>query len=198
MYNFKIVATAAIALFSAPSFAQLTPAQIATDIGILTAESNTAYSKLAMLSNAPTYPQFSTAVNDLTDSLSVIKTDISNDVDAMSATTAFTDAEADPVLTAFNTFVTAHTKLLDTIFDKHVVFAQYSATYPIRSALLNLEGALNSFTHTLVSLIPTKQGDVMIGQNHLSAAVTKDIDQYSQLCIPSPLYPTVKPVCNKA
>jgi len=47
----------------------------------------------------------------------------------------------------------------------------------------------------MISLIPTRTGDVTGDKNSLDESVTNTITAYSQICIPSPLYPAVMPIC---
>jgi hypothetical protein len=52
-----------------------------------------------------------------------------------------------------------------------------------------------AFAFAMINLIPTKQGDVTADKNSLDASVVKTVTLYKQLCIPSPLYPTLPAIC---
>ncbi|KAF3922927.1 hypothetical protein ABW20_dc0101043 [Dactylellina cionopaga] len=196
MYNLKVFATAALGLFSATSFAQLTSSQVVTDINILTAVSNTALTQLNTLSRNSAAPQVNTVANNLVTSLNNIINDLSADTPTISSTSPFSDADAAPVLVAFNSFVEKHSQLLAAINIKHKIFAQFLRTPPIAASLRSLEGALDSFGLSLVNLLPTKAAEVTVGNNQLQGLVGNDIDTYQQTCVPSPLYPTVQPICT--
>jgi hypothetical protein len=47
----------------------------------------------------------------------------------------------------------------------------------------------------MIAMIPTKQADVTADKNMLDTSVGNTITLYQQICIPSPLYPTIPPVC---
>lgn len=47
----------------------------------------------------------------------------------------------------------------------------------------------------MINLIPTQSDMVKSGAKGLDKSVAKDIAQYQEVCIPTPLYPIVLPVC---
>ena len=47
----------------------------------------------------------------------------------------------------------------------------------------------------MIDLIPAHKGDVQTDKDQLDQSVGDSITKYEQLCLPSPLYPTVQPVC---
>lgn len=52
-----------------------------------------------------------------------------------------------------------------------------------------------SFAFSMINLIPTRTADVTTDKNTLDDSVGNTISVYDQFCLPSPLYPTVLPVC---
>ena len=47
----------------------------------------------------------------------------------------------------------------------------------------------------MIDLIPGRQADVQTDKDQLDESVGNSITTYEQICIPSPLYPAVPPVC---
>jgi len=47
----------------------------------------------------------------------------------------------------------------------------------------------------MIRLIPTEDDMVKEGKGKLDRSVAKDITEYEKICIPSPAYPIVQPIC---
>jgi hypothetical protein len=54
---------------------------------------------------------------------------------------------------------------------------------------------IQAFALAMINLIPTQTEMVKSGKSGLDKSVAKDITQYKQICVPTPLYPIVLPVC---
>ncbi|KAF8970482.1 hypothetical protein BDZ97DRAFT_1791674 [Flammula alnicola] len=175
--------------------AALTPDQVVTNIGIVTTISGNLNTAVGSLSTTPTPQQAQTTANTLTGGFSNIINDLSGDVTAMDATPAYDDADATVVVAALTAFIQVHQDLLSTVIGKHSVFAQFGATAPIAAALRSLEAIVDSFAISMINLIPTKADDVQTGAASLNTSVGNSITLYQQICVPSPLYPTIPPVC---
>jgi hypothetical protein len=84
---------------------------------------------------------------------------------------------------------------LATVIGKHSIFAQFQQTAPIAATLRSLEAALDSYSIALITVAPTAQPEISAARTALDTAVGNTINVYSQICIPSPLYPIIMPVC---
>ena len=54
---------------------------------------------------------------------------------------------------------------------------------------------VQSFAFAMIDLIPCGAGSVTNDKNGLDTSVGNSITLYTQLCVASPLYPAVLPVC---
>jgi hypothetical protein len=110
--------------------------------------------------------------------------------------------------------VEVHQALLATVIGKHAIFAQFAVTAPIAAVLRTLEAIIDvclhlfmpcmrftdgspvqSFAFAMIDLIPCGAGSVTNDKNGLDTSVENSITLYTEVCIPSLLYPAVLPVC---
>ncbi|KAJ7330829.1 hypothetical protein DFH08DRAFT_966584 [Mycena albidolilacea] len=181
-------------IFSGKALAALTPDQVVGNINIVTSVSGNINSVLGGLSTTPTPSQAQTISQTVVTGFQTIINDLAGDVTAMQATPPFSDG-ADLIVAALTDFVRVHQALLSTVIGKHTIFAQFGLTGPITAVLRSLEAGIDSFAFALIAMIPTKQANVTTDKNMLDDSVGNTITLYQQICIPSPLYPTVPPVC---
>lgn len=80
---------------------------------------------------------------------------------------------------------------------KHPIFAQFQATAAIAAVLRSLEASLDSYTFALIAVAPTGASDISSDQAALDTAVGNTTVIYSEVCIPSPLYPILMPICAR-
>ncbi|KAI9438961.1 hypothetical protein H4582DRAFT_106151 [Lactarius indigo] len=200
LFRRLIAAVASVAFISQGALAALTPQQIVTNIGIVTQVSRDANDALTPLSTTPP-PQLPAIVPNiakkLADDFQIIISNITADIDAMQATLPFVDcpAAALVIVAALKDFVTVHQVLLSTVISKHSYFAQFAVTSPILAALRALEKIIDKFALSMIDLISCSIGPVTQDQDDLDKSVGDTIKRYEQFCIPSPLYPIVKPIC---
>ncbi|KAJ7330827.1 hypothetical protein DFH08DRAFT_708551 [Mycena albidolilacea] len=192
------IAAATTLIFSGKALAALTPDQVVGNINIVTSVSGNINSVLGGLSTTPTPSQAQTISQTVVTGFQTIINDLAGDVTAMQATPPFSDG-ADLIVAALtdviehdNQFFNA---LLSTVIGKHTIFAQFGLTGPITAVLRSLEASIDSFAFALIAMIPTKQADVTTDKNMLDGSVDNTISLYQQLCVPSPLYPTIPPIC---
>ncbi|KAJ7871930.1 hypothetical protein B0H13DRAFT_1895579 [Mycena leptocephala] len=180
-------------VFPRAALAALTPAQVVANIEVVTSVSKSCNDVLGDL--IPNLGSAKTVGENIVTNLVKIITNLGADVTAMQATPPFIDAVAGPIVDALKEFVRVHQQLLATVIGKHGIFAQFGVTAPIAAILQSLEAAIDAFAFAMINLIPTKQGDVTADKNSLDASVVKTVTLYKQLCIPSPLYPTLPAIC---
>ncbi|KAJ7094781.1 hypothetical protein C8R44DRAFT_749368 [Mycena epipterygia] len=193
--KFSIATILASAIFSSSgALAAMTLDDLHTNIIQLTAESQRILDALTPLSPSSGSLVITIGVN-VAQGFQTIITTISTDMTAMQATPPFVGVICTPIVNALVTFVEVHQALLSTVIGKHSIFAQFGATAPIAAILRTLEGAIDALAFGLIDLIPCASDTVKMGQGMLDASVTNSINLYGQLCIPSPLYPVLQPIC---
>jgi hypothetical protein len=185
----------AAALFSQGVLAQLTPDQVVTNVKIVTSVSGNLDSVLQGLSTSTSAADVSTMGQTVVTDFQTIVTNLAGDVTAMEATPPFADGVAQPIVDALTDFVLVHQALLSTVIGKHAIFSQFGVTAPITAILRSLEAGIDSFAFAMINLIPTRQSDVTDDKDQLDSSVGNTVTLYTQLCIPSPLYPGLMPVC---
>jgi hypothetical protein len=168
---------------------------IVTNINAIGDQADVANQILGGLSTtSPPYQVFdaqstlSAQLNDLSSALAGYANDLSGCA-PLSAADAQTAAQA------FSNAASSITSLLSTISSKHNIFAQYGVTAPIASGLRQFEGAFDQYAYTLADVATSQAGSISSSQNQVDTALGNAINLYQQLCIPSPLYPTIMPVC---
>ncbi|KAJ7196436.1 hypothetical protein GGX14DRAFT_575002 [Mycena pura] len=186
---------AIILVVSGVALAALTPDQVVTNIGIVTTVSGDLNNILGTLSTSTDPDDVETIAQTVVDDFTTIVGDLAADVTAMNETPPFDDEDAEPIVEALDDFVHVHQILLATVIGQHSIFSQFGLTAPITAILRDLEAGIDSFAFAMIDLIPTKSSDVTDDRNQLDTSVGNTISQYEQLCIPSPLYPELLPIC---
>ncbi|KAF8155232.1 hypothetical protein K438DRAFT_1987142 [Mycena galopus ATCC 62051] len=195
-FSTAFFAAATSLIFSGGALAQLTPATVVANINIVTSVSGNLNSVLGGLSTSTTPANVQTMSQTVITDFTTIINDLAADVTAMQATSPFTvQADVQLVVTALNNFVGVHQQLLATVIGKHGIFAQFGVTAPIAAILRSLEAGIDSFAYAMIALIPSGETSVTNNKNSLDGSVTNTITLYTQLCISSPLYPGVMPIC---
>lgn len=127
-------------------------------------------------------PAFQDIVNGVAAATSMLQ----NDADR----TQLTAGDAKLVVAALTDFVVVHQMLLATVIGKHGLLSMIPYSDPIRQALVNLEGAVDSFAFALIAFIPTSaQSDYSAQFDGLQVQVKKTIQVYS--CPLGPLCPSL-------
>ncbi|KIM37545.1 hypothetical protein M413DRAFT_76837 [Hebeloma cylindrosporum] len=192
-----IICLVSSVLFTQAAVAALTPDQVVTNIGIVTTISGDLNSILGGLTTSSQQEEVRTMAKTTTTDFQTIVKNLAGDVNAQDATPPFDDDAAGPIVDALRdvSFVRVNQVLLSTVIGKHKIFAQFGVTPPIASVLRDLEAGIDSFGFSLISLIPTRKVDVSSARDTLDSSVQNAYTAYEQICIPSPLYPAVPPVC---
>ncbi len=170
-----------------------TASQIATDINVIAsaAEGLNAKPDALTLSSSPADVQ--SAAQSTAAGLSVMIGDLGADTTALGGC-AEPDSQA--VADAFRNLTAATQRMLVTLIGKHSIFAQFSLTAPIATSLRSLETSFDSYTYALIGAAsPSQQGAITNGKDSVDNSLGNAITLFGQICIPSPLYPTVSPVC---
>ncbi|KAJ7196419.1 hypothetical protein GGX14DRAFT_403372 [Mycena pura] len=179
---------AIILVVSGVALAALTPDEVVTNIGITV--SGDLNNILGTLSTSTGPDDVETIaqnnllntiyVPDCFDDFTTIVSDLAADVTAMDATPPFDDEDAEPIVEAL---------------DDHSIFSPFGLTAPITAIPRELEAGIDSFVFAMIDLIPTKSSDVTDDKNQLDTSVGNTFSLYQELCIPSPLYPDLLPIC---
>ncbi|KAJ7882369.1 hypothetical protein B0H14DRAFT_3433473 [Mycena olivaceomarginata] len=192
----SIAAILATSILHPVALAALTVNDVVTNIGIVTNVSVNINNALTPLSTSTTGPDVVSLGQTLVGQFTVIINNLSADITAMQATPPFTvQADCDAIVVALDSFVEVHQALLATVIGKHAIFAQFAVTAPIAAVLRTLEAIIDSFAFAMIDLIPCGAGSVTNDKNGLDISVENSITLYTEVCIPSPLYPVVLPVC---
>ncbi|KIM37066.1 hypothetical protein M413DRAFT_423909 [Hebeloma cylindrosporum] len=176
-------------LFTQAALAALTPDQVVTNVGIVTSISGDLNSILSGLTNVETPAHVVNVAKTVTTDLESMISKLLGDLTARDATTPFTDDEAEPIVDALR-----HV-LLSTVIGKQTIFAQFGLTGPIAEVLRRLEARIDSFSSSMTDLVPTRKDEVASAKASLDSSVRNAYTKYEEICIPSPLYPAVPPVC---
>ncbi|KAF8814355.1 hypothetical protein BYT27DRAFT_7082424 [Phlegmacium glaucopus] len=168
-------------LMTQSTLAALTPQQVVDNINILAAVSANANAALSQLTTTTPPAQ-----------VVIIGQALGGDVNTTQAAPPFPDGVTQPIVDALGN------GLLSTVMHKHSIFAQFGVTAPILNNLRNLGAGIDSFALTMTDVIPTRRDDVKTDKDQLDQSVGNSISRYQQVCIPSPLYPKVLPLCAPA
>ncbi|KAJ7620345.1 hypothetical protein FB45DRAFT_1094476 [Roridomyces roridus] len=209
----------ALAALALPVTAQLTEQQIVNAINAVATMSSNANTALEPLSTATAGAQVAAYSEALAEAFTGIITAVNSTIPALLATPPFTEVAQNvhstrqttpgaAVVAALDNFVAIHQALLATVIGKHSPFAQFALTAPIAAVLRILEAVVDSFAFALIAVIPTQATvpqlssraahTISSDQAALQTAIGNTITTYNEVCIPSPLYPIVLPVCASA
>ncbi|KAJ7717774.1 hypothetical protein B0H16DRAFT_1610200 [Mycena metata] len=178
------------ALFVHGAYATLTPDQVVTNIKIVTTASQGILNAVTPITKNSSPGAVVTAGQTATTNFNTIIQNLGGDVSAMDGT-VFTAAQAVPVCAALTDFVNVHQAVLSTT----VFLAQFGVAQPFAAVLRTLEGAIDAFAFGAIAMLPSCANQVTQQQAGLDTSVASAISQYEEICVPSPLYPTVMPVC---
>lgn len=187
-----LLAIGAPAAYAAPD---CSVTAIAASINMLAEQAGDANQQLSSLDSRSSAQQVQAAGAALSMQLSGITDGLYGDADSLSGCPPLGDADAEAVTDAFSNAVGATEALLSTIGQKHDIFAQFLLTAPIAGQLRNLEGAVDTYASMLSDLAPSQAGKIVSIQDRIDNALARVISQYEQICIPSPLYPVIPPIC---
>lgn len=172
-----------------------TASQIATDINVIASAAGGLNAKSGALTPSSSPGDVQSAAQSTAAGLSTMINDLSADIAALGGCPERGSADSHAVADAFRSLTSATQQMLSTLTGKHAIFAQYGVTAPIASSLRSLEAALDSYTYALTAAAPSQQGAITNGKGSVDTVLGNAITLYGQLCIPSPLYPAVPPVC---
>jgi hypothetical protein len=131
----------------------------------------------------------------ITGNLAAMINELGDDASSLQQCGALNNADSQAAATAFSGMTAATVQMLNALTSAHLVFAQYGATAPIASALRALESSLDYFSDTLTQIAPSQAANIGASQSQADSATDNAITIYDQLCIPTPLYPTLPPIC---
>jgi hypothetical protein len=185
------------ALFPSAAHAGTCPttSQIVTDINAIASGAGDLNSKLASLTRSSSPNDVQSAAQSTAEGLGTMSNELAADTSAFGGCQELSSADSRTVADAFGSLVGATQKMLTPLTADHSYFAQFSVTAPIASSLRALEAALDSYAYALLAVAPSQQGAIAGGQSSVNDSLGNAIGLYGQICIPSPLYPTVQPVC---
>jgi hypothetical protein len=172
-----------------------TASQIVTDIHVIASAAGSINSQSSALTSSSSPRDVQSAAQSTAAGLSTMVSDFSADTTALAGCPALSSADSQTVADAFGSLTTVTQQMLSTLTGKHSIFAQFSVTAPITSSLRALEAALDSSTFALITVAPSQEGAITNGKDSVDTALGSAIAVYGEICIPSPLYPTVMPVC---
>jgi hypothetical protein len=172
-----------------------TASQIVTDINAVTSVAGDLNAQLGTLGRNSGSGDVQSVAQSTTSGLAAISNDLNQDASALNGCSALGSADSAGVANAFDGLAAATNQMLSTLTRDQPVFAQFGQTAPITSALRSLEGTFDSYAYALVSVAPSQQGAIASDQSSVETSLGDEITLYSQICIPSPLYPTLQPLC---
>jgi hypothetical protein len=172
-----------------------TAGQIVTDINATATVAGDLTSQLAALTTNSSPSDVQSAAQSAANGLNTMSSELDADTSALNGCPALSSADSTSVANAFDSLAGTTNQTLNTLIGDQPIFAQFGLTAPIASSLRNLEATFDSYAFTLVTVAPSQQGPITDDQNSVNTSLDNAITTYSQLCIPSPLYPTIKPIC---
>lgn len=173
-----------------------TASQIVTSINAIASAARTLNARLDALTPSSSPRDGQSAAQSTAAGLNTMVTDFSADTTALSGCPApLSSADSQTVTAALRSLTTVTQPMLTTLTGKHPIFAQFGATAPIASSLRALEAALDSYTYALISVAPSQQGAITTSKDSVDSSLSNAITRYDQICIPTPLYPTLMPIC---
>lgn len=187
-----LLAASAPAAYAAPACSVST---ITMDISAASAVVANLNSELASLGSTPSPAQVQAVAGSVTGGLNTLSNDLGSDGDSLQGCAALNNADSQAAVAAYSDLAVAIGQMLGALVRVHKTFAQFGLTAPIASALRSFESAFDFFSSALAQLAPSQAGDLTAGQSQVDSATENAVSTYSQICIPSPLYPIVQPIC---
>jgi hypothetical protein len=172
-----------------------TASQIVTDINANASAAGGLTSQLAALTKNSSPGDVQSGAQSAANGINSISDEFNADASALGGCPALGSSDSASVANAFGSLASAANQTLSTLTGDHPIFAQYGLTAPITYSLRNLEAALDAYAFALLSVAPSQQGPITGGQNSVDTSLGNAITTYNQLCIPSPLYPAIPPIC---
>lgn len=173
-----------------------TASQIVTDIDAIASAAGALDTRLDALTPSSSPGDVQPAAQSTAAGLNTMVNDFSADTTALAGCPApLSSADSQTVTAAFRSLTGATQRMLSTLTGKHAIFAQFGATAPIASSLRALEAALDSYTYALISAATSQQGAITNSKDSIDSSLGDAITRYGQICIPSPLYPNLMPIC---
>jgi hypothetical protein len=172
-----------------------TASQIVTDIKVIASGAGDLKSQLAALTSSSSRNDVQSAAQSTAAGLNTISNDSAADASALGGCTELSSADSQTVADAFGSLAGATQQMLSALTGDHSFFAQLVVTAPIASSLRALEAALDAYAYAFLAVAPSPQGAIAGSQSSIGSSLGNAIGVYGQICIPSPLYPTVQPVC---
>ncbi|KAH6675856.1 hypothetical protein B0J14DRAFT_626301 [Halenospora varia] len=182
-FNLLTTAVTALTFFSAPSFAAVTPAQIVTNIQILTSKSqalqapaqsiNIINGPLIVIGQGP-FPQIISGFADIVSTATV----------AISSMQGSADVPAGPpaqaIADAFREFVRVHQVLLNILIGKAGLFTTIPLVgAPVAAVLRQVEGVVDTIAFALIDMVQSQATELTNQHNSLSLTLDTTIKSYS-------------------
>jgi Hydrophobic surface binding protein A len=172
-----------------------TASQIVTDINAIASQAGGITSQLGTLTSNSSPSSIQSVAQSTTAGLDTMSGRLAAGTDALNGCPALGSADSKTVANAFDGLANNTNQMLSALIGKHPVFAQFGLTAPITNSLRNLEGTLDTYTFALISVVPSQQNAVTNDRDSVGTSLDNAITVYQQLCIPSPLYPNLQPIC---
>jgi Hydrophobic surface binding protein A len=148
------------------------------------------------LTPSSTAPQVNSSAQNMVSTINNLSTNLGLDTTDLSGCPALDAQDSQAVTTAFSTGGADLTGSLHSTIQKHSVLAQFGVTGPINASLRSLETAFDAYASALAAAVdPSVQVTIKGQVSQVDTALVNTTTIYDQICIPSPLYPTVLPVC---
>ncbi|TLD07510.1 hypothetical protein PgNI_10772 [Pyricularia grisea] len=186
-FSFAKIAVAALAIGSNAVQAALTPAQMVSNIQMLTQKSQAlqAPAQSITILNGPLIVigqgPFPPIIAGFTDIITTVSTALAQ----MQGTQPVpAGADADSIFEAFREFVRVHQVLLNILIGKAGLFNTVPFIgQPIASILRQLEAIVDTIAFSLIDLVESRSMDLTNQANSLSATITTAINSYDGLSL---------------
>lgn len=172
-----------------------TASDIVAGINAVASQAGSIKASLNTLTTSSSPNSVQSAAQSTTNSLNTMSDNLVANASALNGCSPLNSSDAQTAATAFDGLGNSTNQMLGTLIGKHSIFAQFGVTAPINGALRNLEASVDSYTFALLDVAPTQRSAITDDKNGMNTSVGNASSVYSQLCIPSPLYPVVPPVC---
>ncbi|KAF7372727.1 hypothetical protein MSAN_00478000 [Mycena sanguinolenta] len=188
------------------ALAGMTATQIVAAIDLISNMSQNSNNILSPLSTSTDAATVSSQSQTLVNNFNAIINEFQVATTALEATEPIDGEPGADIVAALDNLVAVKQAFFATVIGKHSIFAQFQVTAPIAAVLRSLEAGIDSFAFTLINVVPEQAfrgterllGSISSDQSALDTAVGNAVTVYSEVCVPSPLYPIVLPVCSSA
>jgi hypothetical protein len=172
-----------------------TASQTATSLNALTAQTGNLNNRLSPLSTNSSASDVNVAARATVDALNTLTNDYAAQASALNGCSAYGASDSQRVSSAYTGLINVTQATLATLIGKHSIFAQFQQTAPIAAVQRNLEASFDSDSLALLNVAPSESDSISSGYNAGTNSLNDSINTYNQVCIPSPLYPIILPVC---